>query len=142
LKKICRILFLLAAAIPVYSQQFYIRGDVKDESGNLLQNVNILLHSTGYIYHSGTEGSFGILTSRQKDSLSFSMDGYQKLTVALNTDNFISVKLKMLPANASALRRDKLVSLTNNLTRESQREWFTGDETYASIVENRFVEGR
>lgn len=130
------------AAIPVYSQQFYIRGEVKDESGNLLQNVNILLHSTGYIYHSGTEGSFGILTNRPKDSLSFSLDGYQKQTIVSTADNFISVKLKMLSVNASALRRDKLASLTNNLTRESQREWFTGDETYASIVENRFVEAR
>ncbi len=45
----------------------------------------------------------------------------------------------MLPANVSALRRDKLSSATKDLTRETQREWFTGDETYASIVENRFV---
>ena len=123
----------------VYGQQFYIRGEVKDESGNALQNVNILQHSTGYVYHSGSDGSFGIVTNRQKDSLSFLYDGYSKQTIAVNADNYVAVKMRMLPANVSALRKDKLVSLTSNLTRESQREWFTGDETYASIVENRFV---
>ena len=123
-----------------YSQQFYIRGEVKDESDNALQNVNILLHSTGYLYHSGSSGSFGIVTGLKKDSLTFWMDGYQKQTVAVDADNYLVVKMKMLSATATALRRDKLVSLTKNLTRETQREWFTGDETYASIVENRFVD--
>jgi len=123
-----------------YSQQFYIRGEVKDESDNALQNVNILLHSTGYLYHSGSSGSFGIVTGSKKDSLTFWMDGFQKQTVAIDADNYLVVKMKMLSATATALRRDKLVSLTKNLTRETQREWFTGDETYASIVENRFVD--
>ncbi|MES1221982.1 MAG: von Willebrand factor type A domain-containing protein, partial [Bacteroidota bacterium] len=139
MKIISHILFLLLAVSIAHGQQFYIRGEVKDESGNTLQNVNILLHSTGYIYHSGTDGSFGIVTTWKKDSLTFSLDGYSRQTVIVNADNYVTVKMKMLPANISALRRDKLVSLTSNLTRESQREWFTGDETYASIVENRFV---
>ncbi len=123
----------------VYCQQFYIRGEVKDDSGNPLQNVNILLHSTGYVYHSGTTGAFGILTNKQRDSISFSLDGYQKLSILANADNYTDIKLKMLPANVSALRRDKLSSATKDLTRETQREWFAGDETYASIVENRFI---
>ena len=142
MKSICQILIFLLAVSSVYSQQFYIRGEVKDESDNPLQNVNILLHSTGYLYHSGSYGSFGIVTGIQKDSLSFWADGYQKQIVAVNGDKYISVKLKMLSTSASALHRGKLVSLTNNLTRETQREWFTGDETYASIVENRFVDSK
>lgn len=139
MKKIFLILFVLSAAFSVYGQQFYIRGEVKDESGNALQNVNILLHSTGYVYHSGASGAFGILSNKQKDSITFSMDGYQRVTINANADNYINVKLKMLPANVSALKRDKLSSATKDLTRETQREWFTGDETYASIVENRFI---
>ncbi|MES1215940.1 MAG: von Willebrand factor type A domain-containing protein [Bacteroidota bacterium] len=139
MKSVCQILVLLLIVSSVYSQQFYIRGEVKDEADNALQNVNILQHSTGYLYHSGSYGSFGIVTSSQKDSLTFWTDGYQKQTIAVNADKYVAVKLKMLSANVSALRRDKLVSLTNNLAREAQREWFTGDETYASIVENRFV---
>lgn len=123
----------------VHSQRYYIRGEVKDESGNVLQNVNILLHSTGYLYRSGTDGSFGIVTGRQYDSLSFSFDGYLKQTIAVDAEKYVTLKMKMLPASVSALRRDKLISFTSNLTRKSQREWFTGDETYASIVENHFV---
>lgn len=139
MKKIFLILFVLSAVFSVYGQQFYMRGEIKDESGNALQNVNILLHSTGYVYHSGTSGAFGILTNKQSDSITFSMDGYQRVTIRANADNYINIKLKMLPANVSALRRDKLSSATKDLTRETQREWFIGDETYASIVENRFI---
>ena len=76
-----------------------MRGEIKDESGNALQNVNILLHSTGYVYHSGTSGAFGILTNKQSDSITFSMDGYQRVTIRANADNYINIKLKMLPAN-------------------------------------------
>ena len=43
----CYILFFLFFTSSLYSQQFYIRGEVKDESGNPLQNVNILIQTTG-----------------------------------------------------------------------------------------------
>jgi Ca-activated chloride channel family protein len=142
LKSICQIFFFLFVVSSANGQQYYIRGEVKDESDNPLQNVSIILHSTGYLYHSGSYGSFGIVTSTQKDSLTFSADGYQKQVVAVDAAKYLVIKLKMLSATASALRRDKLASMTNNLTRETQREWFTGDETYASIVENRFVDAR
>jgi Ca-activated chloride channel family protein len=33
-----------------------------------------------------------------------------------------------------------LASLTQNLKRETQQKWFTGEETYASIIENTFIE--
>ena len=33
----------------------------------------------------------------------------------------------------------RLASFTQNLKRETQQQWFAGDETYASIVENQFV---
>jgi Ca-activated chloride channel family protein len=138
LKKHSYILFLLLSSI-ASSQQFYIRGEVRDETGNPLQNVTILLHSTGYVYRSGSYGSFGIVSARSTDSLSFSMDGYERQTVFAKADSYLVVKMKPLSSNASTLRRDKLVSMTRNLTRETQREWFAGDETYASLIENRFV---
>ncbi len=67
------------------------------------------------------------------------MDGYERQTVFAKADSYLVVKMKPLSSNASTLRRDKLVSMTRNLTRETQREWFAGDETYASLIENRFV---
>jgi len=132
-------LFFLFAGSSLFAQQFYIRGEVKDESGNPLQNVNILLHATGYVYHTGTYGSFGILTNRNVDTLTFWLDGYQKEKRVINTENYVTVRLKLASASSSNIHRNKLASFTKGLNKDIQRQWFTGDETYASIIENRFV---
>jgi Ca-activated chloride channel family protein len=128
--------------LPVSAQQFYIRGEVKDEAGNVLQNVTILQNKTGYVFRSGSTGTFGIVSVQQTDTFSFSLDGYQKEKIVVNADNYNSIKLKLLPAAVVSARRDKLSSLTKDLDKEEQKSWFTGDETYASILENRFVNAK
>jgi Ca-activated chloride channel family protein len=135
----CYILLFLFAGSSLYGQQFYIRGEVKDESGNPLQNVNILHHSTGYVYHTGTYGSFGILTNQSTDTLTFWMDGYQTEKKAVNADNYVTVRMKLAAASSSNIHRNKLASLTKGLNKDIQRQWFLGDETYASLIENHFV---
>jgi Ca-activated chloride channel homolog len=120
------------------SQQYYIKGQVKDETGNGLQNVTIRLHSSPYIYYSGTEGSFGIIGMDQTDTLIFARDGFEKEKVTVKATDFIDVKLKKTTANLTA-PVNKLVSLTTNLGRDVQQKWFTGEETYASIAENNFI---
>ena len=142
MKTLCHIAIILLSSLSVSAQQFYVRGEVKDESGNVLQNVTILQNKTGYVFRSGTTGTFGIVSSQQIDTLSFSLDGYQKEKVVVNADNYVSVKLKLLPTAVSSARRDKLSSLTKDLDKEEQKSWFTGDETYASILENRFVSAK
>ena len=139
MKTACLILFLFCFS-SIQAQQFYLRGEVKDESGNALQNVTILQPSTGYLYKTGTYGDFGIMARKQPDTLEFSLSGYKTERLAVTADNFLSLKLKLLPANATNVRRDKLASLTKDLAREEQRKWFAGDETYASLIENRFIE--
>ncbi|MFI5134148.1 MAG: von Willebrand factor type A domain-containing protein, partial [Chitinophagales bacterium] len=142
MKATCHIFLLILFCSSVHGQQFYIRGEVKDESGNALQNVKIIQHRTGFVYRTGTYGSFGIVTNYQTDTLSFSLDGYQREEVTVNADNYVNVKLKLLPASVTSVRRDKLSSLTKDLEREEQKKWFTGDETYASLVENHFINAR
>jgi Ca-activated chloride channel family protein len=139
LKALCHILFFLLVSSSVFAQQFYIRGEVKDEAGNVLQNVTILQKNTGYVFRSGTSGTFGIVANQQIDTFSFSLEGYYKETVVVNADNYVNVKLKLMPASVSNLHRDKLSSLTKDLGKDEQKTWFTGDETYASILENHFV---
>src|SRR5215470_16463329 len=95
MKAAFQILFFLFAGSSLSAQQFYIRGEVKDESGNPLQDVNILLHATGYVYHTGPYGSFGILTSKNTDTLSFWLDGYQTEKKAVNSDNYVTVRMKL-----------------------------------------------
>ncbi len=138
MKAISSILALLLF-LSVSGQQYYIRGELRDEKDNPLENANIILQSTGYLYHSGTNGYFGIISSRKTDSLIISMSGYLVQTIASDGEKYLIVKLKSLPANISALHRNRLASITKNLSKETQRSWFTGDETYASIIENRFI---
>jgi Ca-activated chloride channel homolog len=142
LKAACHILLLIVLSLSVHAQQFYIRGEVKDESGNPLQNVAILYSRTGDFYKTGTYGTFGIITAHKVDTLVFSLSGYKSERVVTNADNYVNVRLKLAPAGATNVRRDKLVSQTKDLEREEQKKWYSGDETYASIVENRFINAR
>jgi Ca-activated chloride channel family protein len=103
-----------------------------------LQNVSILVHSSGYIFYSGNDGSFGILNSKSIDTLSFQLEGFQKQKLIISSGSTIEVKLKKNAGSRSA-QGFKLSSLTLNLKREIQQQWMTGDETYASKVENQFI---
>jgi len=123
----------------VYAQQFYYRGEVKDESDKMIPYASIVQQSTGYLFKTGSSGNYGILSNIKQDTFIYSMDGYVKQKIAVNADNYTSVKLKRTPASS---RRDKLSSLTKDLGREDQKDWFTGDETYASLLENHFVNAK
>lgn len=136
------LLLCLSMCTLARGQQYYLRGEIKDESGNALQNVTILNVRTGYVYKSGSQGSFGIITNQQLDTFNISLDGYKPERIVANAENYLTVKLKLLPASTSNTRQNKLSSLTNGLTKDEQKKWFAGDETYASIIENRFINSR
>jgi len=142
MKAACLIFLFSLTVSSLRSQQFYIRGEVKDESGNPLQNVTILLNATGYVYYTGSYGSFGILTSRNVDTLTFSLEGYQKEKKIVSPGNYVSVRLKPSSASSSNVHRSKLASFTNGLNKQIQKQWFTGNETYASLIENHFINAR
>jgi len=142
LKTACHIAIFLLLCSSVFAQQYYARGEVKDEAGNILQNVTILQHKTGYIFRSGTSGTFGIISNLKIDTFSFSMDGYQKEKIMVDAEKYLSVKMKRLSGSAANSRRDKLSSQTKDLQKEEQKSWMTGDETYASILENHFVNAK
>lgn len=129
-------LFLFSST---WSQQYYIRGEIKDEAGNLLQNVTILSKRTGYAFKSGSQGTFGITSTSRVDTLAFSLTGYKPEQLVANADNYVSVRLKVLPSGIATIRQNKLSSFTKGITKDEQRKWFAGDETYASTIENRFV---
>jgi Ca-activated chloride channel family protein len=142
LKIQAQILLLQLVISPLTGQQFYFRGEVRDEGGHLLQNVNIIQLSTGYTYHTGNLGSFGITASKEVDTLLFIFQGYQKEKIIVAADKFISVTLKLVPSAATSIKRNKLLSLTKNLSREEQQRWYSGEETYTSLVENNFIDAK
>lgn len=133
------ILCCLSWAITGYSQSHYLRGEVKDEKGKALQNVIILNKRTGYTYKSGVSGTFGIIQTQQKDSFLFSLPGFIDVILYLDAEQYASVRLKTATGKISNTNVPKLASFTAGLARRDQKKWFTGDETYASQVENGFV---
>lgn len=104
--------------------------------------MTILNVRTGYVYKTGSQGSFGIINSQRIDTFTVSQDGYKSERLIANADNFATVRLKLAPASSSTTRLNKLSSFTNGMARDEQRKWFAGDETYASIIENHFVNAK
>ncbi len=142
LKTACHIIVYFLSIPSLFAQQYYFRGEVKDEAGIPLQNVTIVQHSTGYLFRSGSSGTFGIISRQEKDTFSFIFDGYHPEKSALKAGDYSSIRLKKKTIAATDVHKVKLASLTKNLEREEQKKWFAGDETYASVVENLFVDAR
>ena len=139
-KKFTYCLFAIVFFLPTLSfAQYYIRGEVKDEKGNGLQNVKIILNSTGLPYSTGVGGAFGILTSKAADSLSLSLEGYEPFNIKVNSSKFVSIVMKMQPFAAS-LQKHSLLSVTGNMQAMSDKQWAAGDETYNTIIENSYID--
>ncbi len=122
----------------VASGQFYLRGEVKDENNSYLPNVRILLHSSGYLYHSGSTGEFGIPLPQANDSLTLSAEGFQTTTVHVDATQYQHITLKLLFHPPPAPKK-RLLSLTKDLKGGDWKGWTVGGETYSSLVENTFV---
>lgn len=123
----------------IAAQEYYIRGEVKDAAGNPLQNVQIRQSSTGLLFKSGAWGGFGFSSKVQQDSLQFFLEGYKTEKVLSNGGSPLLVTLRSLPAGARQTERTRLASRTANLMREDHRKWFSGDETYATLLENKWI---
>jgi len=118
--------------------QFYLRGEIKDENNSLLPNVKILLHSSGYTYHSGSSGAFGIPVPGPIDTLTLSAEGYQTVTVRVDATQFQTFVLKM-SYHPPVAPKKRLLSLTKDLKASEWKGWSIGGETYSSLVENEFI---
>ncbi len=133
------ILLFLGLSFTGNAQSHYLRGDVKDENGKPLQNVNITNKRTGYSYKSGVGGTFGIIQTQLKDSFLFAASGFLDAVLYLDAGQYANVKLKPSTGKFSNTNVPKLASFTSGLARRDQKRWFTGEETYASLIENGFV---
>jgi Ca-activated chloride channel family protein len=118
--------------------QYYLRGEIKDENNSLLPNVNILLHSSGYLYHSGSLGAFGIPVPQAVDSLTLSSEGFQTLTLRVDASQYQNIILRRFYRPPTVVNR-RLLSLTKNFRDADAKGWTVGGETYSSLVENSFI---
>lgn len=132
------IYILVSFFITTANGQYYLRGEIKNEKSEPLQNVNILLHSDKLLYRSGVSGGFGISSSVRKDSLTLNIDGYETVTVGVSSDTYLEVTMKQLSSNSSR-NRPKLISITKDNKFSSKYSWFVSDESYFSLIENEEV---
>lgn len=137
-----KVIWVLACSLAIHSaySQFYLRGEIKDERGRLLEGVKINLASRGAIpYYSGRGGTFGISTTLIADTIILNLDGYETVHTAIDTRKFQNFLLKMLPTTAH-LYNKKLSSFTTNLKAESSGLFFVMGESYSNLVENNFID--
>jgi Ca-activated chloride channel family protein len=135
-----KLIFHIALVLLAFTanSQYYLRGEIKDEKNQPLQNAKILLHSNKHYYFAGASGGFGITTNMLTDSLTVCMDGYEPQTVKVNSEQWQYISLKILPSNVSS-NRPKLISVTKNLDHSSKVRWYINEETYFQLVENEYV---
>ena len=134
-------LLLLLAVLLFYTPraQFYLRGEIKDENNSLLPDVKILLHSSGYLYHSGSSGAFGIPIPQISDTLTLSADGYQTLTLRVDASQYQNILLRTNHHPLPVTPNKRLLSLTKDWRNVDRKGWTVGAETYSSLVENDFI---
>ncbi len=135
------VIFIASFLFSSASAQYYLRGEIKDESNNFLSNVKILLHSSGYLYYSGSSGGFGIPVPRSIDSLTVYAEGFQTLSLQVDADIYQNIVLR-LKYRPPAVPQKRLLSLTKDLKPSDWQGWTVGSETYSSLVENEFVPAR
>ncbi len=121
--------------------QYYLRGEIKDEKNEYLQNVKITLHSDKLLYYSGSSGGFGISSAVAQDSLTLVMDGYETKSVQIKSGEYLEIVMKTSSSNTSK-NRPKLISITRDQTRTSSFNWYVSDESYFSLVENEVVHAK
>jgi Ca-activated chloride channel family protein len=120
--------------------QFYLRGEVKDENNSLLPDVRILLHSSGYLYHSGSSGAFGIPIPLPTDTVTLSADGFQTQVIPVDASRYQFIKMRPVTGvTSSASVRRGLLSLTKDVKATDRKDWTVGSESYSSLAENNFI---
>jgi Ca-activated chloride channel homolog len=135
--RLCCIICLLCISL-LAKAQYYIRGEVKDEKSQPLQNVKIVQHSSHQQFYSGASGDFGITSKAAADSLTFNLEGYESKTIKVNAEQWQTVTLKVLP-NVANRNRPRLISITKDYKQTGRYKWFVSNETYFQLVENEYV---
>lgn len=118
--------------------QYFLRGSVRDEKNYAIRSAKIYLHSSKAFYSSGSDGSFGIITSALYDSVTVSIEGFEQQTLRVKSDVWQSITLKAATA-VIFKNRPKLISFTKDAKNSHRYNPFISDETYFKLVENEFV---
>jgi Ca-activated chloride channel homolog len=132
------LVFFLSLSYLSPAQQYYLKGEIKSELGEPLQNVRIVVQSSGLLYSSGESGGFGISTKILYDTLKISLLGYEEKIIGVRADQYQNITLKPASVNTNTHKK-KLSSFTKDRDLQNQRNSIYGDESYSVLVENNFI---
>jgi Ca-activated chloride channel family protein len=103
-----------------------------------ISNAKIFVHSAKIFVYSGAgDGSFGILERVLNDTLTISMDGYEKQSFPVRADQWQALKLKSVVTPVKK-NISGLVSITKNYLFQESNQIQAEGETYFQLVENDF----
>lgn len=119
--------------------QYYIRGEIRNEHGVLLEGIKLRLKSKPQqIFTSGSTGAFGISLAQLKDSLSLELDGYEKRCILADSRLFQRLELKTLPGTLKLYKNNR-ASIVANAKSDAYTAYSTLGESYSGLIENDFI---
>ncbi len=126
---------LLLCIFPDAHSQHYIRGQAATSRGQRLPSVKILSAVTKLTYKSDAYGNFGFSSSSAKDTLLFSCDGYDTLSLAVKAEEYARVVLRPLPSSVIFTKDNSSVIIHS---KETGSERTIKDETYSHTSDYNF----
>ena len=121
--------------------QYYFRGEVIDQSRKGIPFVQIRLHTNNQFYFTGSSGGFGFPYNLPADSVTFSIEGFEDLTMYLEYRNEYTIQL--IPAKTRKIKKQTgLLSIIKNKSDENDPFKFEAGETYSRLLENSVTSSR
>ncbi len=117
--------------------QNYMRGQVVNKYGQRLPSVKIITTGNRQIYKSDQYGNFGFSSPLLQDTLVFSYDGYDTLTLMVKAEEYARVILKNLPSSIIFTKDNFSVLIRNNESFPGEQTF--KNETYHLTNENNFL---
>ena len=137
-KRIWILLYCLACSL-LSTAQYYIRGEVRNEHGVLLEGVKLRLKSKPQqFFTSGSSGAFGISLGQLRDSLYLQLDGYEKLCVLADSRQFQHLQLNTLPGTLKLYKNNR-ASIVANAKDNNYTPYTNLGESYSGLIENGFI---
>ncbi len=134
-------IILIILLLGIYSTslcQYYLRGQLKDEQGNGLNDVRISLYSKGnYPFFTGTNGVFGLPSSLKVDTISFMKEGYDTLRIPVVTSQYGNFILK--PGKKKSNYLPHLYSYTKGFPYSSIDHYDENDKNRSAYIENTSI---
>jgi Ca-activated chloride channel family protein len=127
--------FLMFFSLQVCFGQYYFKGEVVDQSKKRLPFVQIRAQKTNQFYFSGSSGEFGFPYYLTADSVTFSLEGFEEITIFLESSNYYTIELIPKPTR-KIKKQTGLLSIIKNKSDAYDGFRFESGETYSRTLEN------